>query len=63
MSEILGQDRSELQNPQQEEKQKTLSKTGEQLLIRLASTLKTAQVFEPNNITLVQQINIQARPR
>jgi len=58
MSEILDHSPSELQEAYQDEKQKTLSKIGEQLLIRISSTLKTAQVFEPNNITLIQQLNI-----
>jgi len=32
-----------------EEEKKTLSKTIEELFLRITSTLKLAQIFEPNN--------------
>lgn len=39
-----------------EEEKKTLSKTIEEMFIRFTSSLKTAQIFEPNNIAFQQQL-------
>lgn len=36
---------------------KTLFKTIEEIFIRFSSVLKTAQIYEPNNITFIRQIN------
>ena len=36
---------------------KTLFKTIEEIFIRFSSALKTAQIYEPNNITFIRQIN------
>jgi HD-GYP domain-containing protein (c-di-GMP phosphodiesterase class II) len=36
---------------------KTLFKTVEEIFIRFSSVLKTAQIYEPNNITFIRQIN------
>ncbi|MBA7641970.1 hypothetical protein ES703_49656 [subsurface metagenome] len=38
------------------EEKKTLSKTIEEVFIRFTSAIKTAQIFEPNNIAFQQQI-------
>jgi HD-GYP domain-containing protein (c-di-GMP phosphodiesterase class II) len=39
-----------------EEEKKTLSKTIEELFLRITSTLKLAQIFEPNNESFIQQL-------
>ncbi len=39
-----------------EEEKKTLSKTIEEMFMRFTSSLKTAQIFEPNNIAFQQQL-------
>jgi len=39
-----------------EEEKKTLSKTIEEVFIRFTSAIKTAQIFEPNNIAFQQQL-------
>jgi len=39
-----------------EEEKKTLSKTIEELFLRITSTLKLAQIFEPNNEAFIQQL-------
>jgi len=39
-----------------DEEKKTLSKTIEELFIRFTSALKTAQIFEPNNVAFIQQL-------
>ena len=39
-----------------DEDKKTLSKTIEELFIRFTSALKTAQIFEPNNVAFIQQL-------
>lgn len=36
----------------------TLAKIGEHILIRFTSALKTAQIFEANNLTFLQQLNL-----
>ncbi len=39
-----------------EEEKKTLSKTIEELFLRITSTLKLAQIFEPNNEAFIRQL-------
>lgn len=39
-------------------KGKTLSKIGEEILLRFSSALKTSQIYEPNNLTFLRQINL-----
>lgn len=39
-------------------KEKSLAKIGEDLLIRLFSALKTGQIYEPNNLTFLEQVNL-----
>ena len=36
----------------------SLAKKGQDILIRLTSSLRTAQIFEPNNSTLIRQVSI-----
>jgi len=37
---------------------KTLSKIIEEIFIRLSSAMKVAQIYEPNNLTFIRQINL-----
>jgi hypothetical protein len=46
------------ENKDSDSREKNLSKTGEGILIRLSSALKTAQIYEPNNLTFLRQINL-----
>lgn len=36
----------------------SLAKKGQDILVRLTSSLKTAQIYKPNNLTLIEQVNI-----
>ncbi len=35
-----------------------LAKKGQDILVRLTSSMKTAQIYEPNNLTLIKQVNV-----
>ena len=35
-----------------------LAKKGQDILVRLTSAMKTAQIYEPNNLTLIKQVNV-----
>lgn len=37
---------------------KNLAKKGQDILVRLTSSMKTAQIYKPNNLTLIQQVNV-----
>ncbi len=41
-----------------EEAEKSLSKIIEEIFIRLSSAMKVAQIYEPNNLTFIRQINL-----
>ena len=41
-----------------EEAKKSLSKIIEEIFIRLSSAMKVAQIYEPNNLTFIRQINL-----
>jgi hypothetical protein len=41
-----------------EEDKKSLSKIIEEIFIRFSSAMKVAQIYEPNNLTFIRQINL-----
>ncbi len=41
-----------------EEARKSLAKIIEEIFIRLSSAMKVAQIFEPNNLTFIRQLNL-----
>ena len=41
-----------------EDAKKSLSKIIEEIFIRFSSTMKVAQIYEPNNLTFIRQINL-----
>lgn len=41
-----------------ESEKKTLAKIIEDIFIRFSSTLRTAQIYEPNNLTFIRQVNL-----
>ena len=41
-----------------ESAKKTLSKIIEEIFIRFSSAMKTAQIYEPNNLTFIRQVNL-----
>ncbi|NIM58994.1 MAG: hypothetical protein GTO16_08645, partial [Candidatus Aminicenantes bacterium] len=41
-----------------EDTKKSISKIIEEIFIRLSSTMKVAQIYEPNNLTFIRQNNL-----